>query len=137
MNEMQRRRRTSIIINFLSIFCILFVFYLVKFAIIHPMWLVLEILPLSSVVISFRKAFVLSGAWKICHSSFSDLDERELQLVLKATNLSYSIFTICTLIIIYIFILSGLGCLDAVLAGALLYFAHIIPTSIIAWVEKE
>ncbi len=70
------------------------------------------------------------------HASFKKLDEREMQVVFKATSISYSLFVIVTLVIIYIFILSGLGQIDAVLAVSLLYIAHILPASIIAWNEK-
>jgi hypothetical protein len=31
----------------------------------------------------------------------------------------------------------GLGVIDVVIAAALLYLAHIIPASILAWSEKE
>lgn len=71
------------------------------------------------------------------HASFKKLDEREMQVVFKATSISYSLFVIVTLVIIYIFILSGLGQIDAVLAVSLLYIAHILPASIIAWNEKN
>jgi len=71
------------------------------------------------------------------HASYKKLDEREIQVVFKATSISYSLFAIAILVIIYIFILSGLGQIDAVLAVSLLYFAHILPASIIAWNEKN
>jgi len=70
------------------------------------------------------------------HASYEKLDEREMQVVFKAISISYSLFAITTLVIIYIFILSGLGQIDAVLAVCLLYIAHILPASIIAWNEK-
>ncbi|NQV18553.1 MAG: hypothetical protein HQ534_08425 [Armatimonadetes bacterium] len=79
----------------------------------------------------------MSNLWKLTHTDYKKLDERERQLVFKATTYSYSIFTIICLVIIYIFNLVGLAIIDVVMAACLLYIAHILPASIIAWNEKQ
>jgi len=137
MNKTKHTRRFAVLINYFSIVVILVLFYLVRLLGLNPIFLAFEIIPLITVVLSFRHAFVKTGIWKMTHASSKKLDEREIQVVFKAMNISYSLFAITTLVIIYIFILSGLGQIDAVLAVCLLYIAHILPASIIAWNEKE
>ena len=70
------------------------------------------------------------------HTSSKKLDERELQVVYKATTFSYTIFTVACLVIIYSFNLTGIGSIDVVLAASLLYFAHTLPAAIIAFTQK-
>jgi hypothetical protein len=41
------------------------------------------------------------------------------------------------IIMIYLFAIFGLGPLDVMMAATLLYLAHILPVSILAWKEKE
>jgi len=136
MNKIQQKRRLAVILNYIGILAMLVLFYLIKLQVIETIYLVLEIIPIILIVLTFRTAFIKSSIWKITHSSSKKLDEREIHEVLHATNISYSLFAIVTLVIIYIFILSGLGQIDAVLAISLLYFAHILPASVIAWNKK-
>ena len=136
MNTIQKKRRTAMILNYLSVIVMLVLFYLVKLQVLKMIYLVLEIIPIVVIILTFRNAFIKSSIWKLTHSSSKELDEREMHLVLHATNISYSLFAIAILVIIYVFILSGLGQIDAVLAISLLYFAHILPASVIAWNEK-
>ena len=137
MNKIKHSCRFSVLLNYFSIIVILALFYIVRMGILKTVFLAFEVIPLIAVVLSFRHAFVKTDLWKMTHASFKKLDEREVQVVFKATSISYSLFAIATLVIIYIFILSGLGQIDAVLAVSLLYFAHILPASIIAWNEKN
>jgi len=137
MNKTKHNSRLSVLINYFSIIIILVLFYIVRMGILKTVFLAFEVIPLIAVIISFRHAFVKTGIWKMTHASFKKLDEREVQVVFKATSISYSLFAIAILVIIYIFILSGLGQIDAVLAVSLLYIAHILPASIIAWNEKN
>ena len=137
MNKIKHSCRFSVLLNYFSIIVILALFYIVRLGILKTFFLAFEIIPLIAVVLSFRHAFVKTGIWKMTHASFKKLDEREVQVVFKATSISYSLFAIAILVIIYIFILSGLGQIDALLAVSLLYFAHILPASIIAWNEKN
>ena len=133
----QKRRRISVIINYFSILLILTIFYIIKLGLLNKAFLTLEIIPLITIIISFRNAFGKTNLWKMTHSSFKNLDEREVQVVYKATSISYSLFVIITLVIIYTFILIGMGNIDALLAAGFLYVAHTLPAAIIAWNEKE
>jgi len=136
MNSPKKSRRSSVILNYLSIILILIIFYLVKLLGISKIYLLFEIIPIVILIITFKSAFLNTNFWKMTHTSSKKLDERELQVVYKATTFSYTIFTILCLIIIYTFHLTGIGSIDVVLAAALLYFAHTLPAAIIAFTEK-
>jgi len=136
MNSLKKSRRSGVIINYLSIILILIIFYLVKFLGINKIYLLIELIPIALLIMTFKSAFLVTNFWKLTHTSSRKLDERELQIVYKATTFSYTIFTILCLIIIYTFHLTGIGSIDVVLAAALLYFAHTLPAAIIVFTEK-
>ena len=136
MSASKINHKGSIFIHYLCLVIILIIFYSVKSMGLPKLYLLLEIIPIIGLVMSFRKAFGISNLWKLTHTSYKKLDEREMQLVFKATTYSYSIFTIICLVIIYTFNLIGLAIIDVIMAACLLYIAHILPASIIAWNEK-
>ena len=137
MKITKKSRRTGVIINYLSIILMLAIFYLVRLGFVDKAFIALEIIPLIAIIISFRYAFGKTNLWRMTHTSFKKLDEREVQVVYKATSISYSLFVIITLVIIYTFIFAGMGNIDVLLAAGLLYIAHTLPAAIIAWNEKE
>ena len=137
MSSTKKSRRIGVIINYLSIVLMLAIFYIVRLGCLNKAFIALEIIPLILVIISFRNAFGKTSLWTITHASFKKLDEREVQMIYKATSISYSLFVIITLIIIYTFIFIGMGNIDVLLAAGLLYIAHTLPAAIIAWNEKE
>jgi len=136
MNSPKKSRRSSVILNYLSIILILIIFYLVKLLGISKIYLLFEIIPIVILIITFKSAFLNTNFWKMTHTSSKKLDERELQVVYKATTFSYTIFTVACLVIIYSFNLTGIGSIDVVLAASLLYFAHTLPAAIIAFTQK-
>ncbi len=136
MNSPKKSRRSSVILNYLSIILILIIFYLVKLLGISKIYLLFEIIPIVILIITFKSAFLNTNFWKMTHTSSKKLDERELQVVYKATTFSYTIFTVACLVIIYSFNLTGIGSIDVVLAASLLYFAHTLPAAIIVFTQK-
>lgn len=137
MSISQMDRRGATFCNYLSVVIILILFYSIKLTNLPRIYILLEIVPFSILIFTFRIAFGTSNLWKLTHTSFSKLDEREIQLIYKVTTYSYSIFTIFCISLIYIFNLAGFGSIDALSAACLLYIAHILPASIIAWNEKR
>jgi len=137
VNKHKNKRRAIVILNYLSIILILIIFYLIKLLGINKTYLLIEIIPIVVFIITFKYAFLSTNLWKMTHASFKKLDEREVQVVYKATSISYSLFVIITLVIIYTFIFIGMGNIDVLLAAGLLYIAHTLPAAIIAWNEKE
>jgi len=136
MNSSKMSRKGAVFINYICILMILVVFYAARNLGFPKIYLLLEIIPVIGLLVSFRIAFATSNLWKLTHTSFVKLDEREMQLVFKATTISYSIFTILCISMIYIFNLLGLELIDVIAAAGLLYIAHILPASIITWNEK-
>ncbi len=136
MDNIQSKRRKALVINYLSFVLILCIFYLVRLGILAKLFLIAVIIPLAGLISSFAFAFGKSKLWKLTHSSFHELDERETELVFRATTISYSVFTVICLILIYTYSLIGLGSIDVVLAAFLLYLAHSLPAAIIAWNQK-
>jgi len=136
MNSSKKNRRSSVILNYLSIILILIIFYLIKLLGINKIYLLFEIIPIVVLIITFKSAFLTTNFWKMTHTSSKNLDERELQVVYKATTFSYTIFTVACLVIIYSFNLTGIGSIDVVLAASLLYFAHTLPAAIIVFTQK-
>ena len=136
MSNLQKKRRQALVVNFLSFIIFLCLFYLVKAGVLPKSYLLGEILPLIGIIASFHIALGKSKLWKLTHSAFKALDEREKELVFRATTISYSIFAIISLVLIYIFTLTGLGAIDVIMAAFLLYLAHSLPAAIIAWNQK-
>jgi uncharacterized Tic20 family protein len=99
--------------------------------------IVLMGLSLVTVILSFIIVFGSTGIWKMSHQRMKALDERQIQVILNATRISYSVFVIVALILIYGFALIEKGPIDVVIAASLLYLAHLLPASILAWTEKE
>jgi hypothetical protein len=105
-------------------------------------WSVLIVVSLIVVFItlqfSFSRLHKKTGLWKLVHTSVKELDEREIQITHEALRYSYSIFVITCLLIIFIFSILEIDLIIDVISGVtLLYLAHTLPASVIAWAERE
>ena len=134
-----QNRRTGVLINYFALIMALVFFELTKYGIGLPYWVGFTIagLFLLILILSFIQVYIKSGLWRLTHKKTVNLDEREIQVVTHAIRISYSIFVIIVILLVYLFAILGLGVIDVVIAAALLYLAHIIPASILAWTEKE
>ena len=133
----KNRIKTMIIFNAISILTIVILFEFLKYA-ENKFWLAgLEILMLIAAFITFYYTYLQSGLWKMTHKKMEKLDEREIQLISDSLRVSYSLFTITTILIIYAFALIEKGPIDVVIAVGLLYFAHILPSAILGWKGKH
>ncbi|RLD60293.1 MAG: hypothetical protein DRI95_15800 [Bacteroidetes bacterium] len=135
--KLRKQNKIWISINYLSLITGILLFYIVKN---HHMPLTIlwfEVGIIAVLLVSFYKAFIITKFWKMVHTSSKDLDEREMQVVLNALRYAYSIFAIICIIIIYAFAIAENQPIDVVLAGGLLYFAHILPVGIVGWNEKN
>lgn len=130
------KNRVWIIFNYSSLVLLLFMFYLGKYF-LWPVPFILGTLGTFIIfLVSFAQAFFRTKTWKMVHTASPNLDERETQVVLRAVKSAYAIFTIISLIIIYVFAILGYHPIDVVLAGALLYLAHTLPAGITGWNEE-
>ena len=134
-----QNRRTGVLINYFALVMALILFELTKYGIGIPHWAGFSLIGifLLILIISFVYVYVKSGLWRLTHKKTENLDEREIQVVTQAIRISYTIFVITVIVMVYLFAIFGLGTIDVVIAATLLYLAHIIPTSIVAWTEKE
>jgi hypothetical protein len=132
----RNQNRVWVVVNYLTLLLLVALFYIGK----HFHWpiivLLCEIGVFAILLLSFHRVFLKTKLWKMVHSSDTELDEREMQVVLKSLKHSYSIFTIICLVIIYGFAVAEGGPIDVLIAGALLYMAHTLPAAIVGWNEK-
>ena len=95
---------------------------------------------LAIALVSFLMLHVSTGLWRLAHSRADKLDERQIQVTHGALSRSYEIFTvICLLVMLFNAVIGDRGyyLFDAVLPVSLLYFAHSLPSSVVAWKERE
>ena len=133
----RNQRRFWVVINCTSLIVLLFFFYYVQHTAMDPQWLIIEVLPVAGLIYSHVKAYGKTQLWKLSHVPTTQLDEREIQAVYRAVSISYAVFVVVVLIIVYGFAIIDKGPIDVLLAGVLLYLAHILPSSILAWNEKR
>ena len=132
----RKQNRVWILLNYLSLIAGMLLFYTVKFRHWPLYFLLFETGIFAIFLISFLKAFIKTKFWKMVHTSYKNLDEREMQVVLNALRYAYSVFTIVCLIIIYAFAIAEYHSIDVLLAGGLLYLAHTLPAAVGGWNEK-
>lgn len=130
-------RRFWVIINHISIILILAFFYNGRSVGWSNTFTAAIVIVLILLIISFIYAYGITNLWKLVHTASKKLDERQIQIVHKALQISYSIFVIFCLLIIYGYAVVEKGPIDVILAILLLYWAHTLPAAILAWTEKE
>jgi hypothetical protein len=91
---------------------------------------------LALLFISYPLCFIRTGLWHFTHRRIDDLDEREMQLTGKSLRIAYSVFSIIVLVVLYVFALLEIK-VSVVLAAGLLLFAHVLPGTVIAFLEKN
>jgi hypothetical protein len=84
---------------------------------------------------SFIGVYWKTGLWRLVHAKDDELDERQRQITHDALRHAYSIFTVVTLLIL-LYVAFTYQDWGIIVLASLIYFAHIIPASIIAWREK-
>ncbi len=136
-NISRKKRRTMIIINYLSLIIFLAFYFVGKYFNWPKSLIVIEIISIILLISSFYFGFVKTKLWKFVHASENKLDERQILVNLKALKYSYSIFVIICLLLIYAFAIAEEGPLDVLIAFCLLYLAHTLPAAICGWIERE
>jgi len=138
------KRRFAIVLNYMGLLVMNICFFFVQGnANAGHLFDAIGIGSLVLTGLTFYFVFARTGFWRLTHTRTSALDERELQVTHGALNLSYSIFSVVCLIIIFTHAVldrlhTGLNLVITVpLAGSLLYLAHTLPGAILAWREGE
>ena len=95
------------------------------------------------VVITFILVHWRTGLWQLTHSKSDALDERQLEITHNALKQSYSWFAVICLAIMLTHavvyrLAPGLDfALSVPLVVSLIYLAHTLPGSVLAWTETE
>ncbi len=135
------KRRTNVLLNYSSLILFL-IFYYTGLeqgwnAVIMAVGIAVL---LAAVVVTSIITQITTGLWRLTHSGIDNLDERQIVVVHEALRRSYSVFAIlCLVIMIFNAVTGSHGnyLFDIVLPISLLYFAHSLPASVLAWTEKE
>ncbi len=140
----RNKRRILVSINYLSLLIMEICYY---FALINkdlPLFIdVLGIVLILFTAFTFILVYKRTGIWKLTHSRTDDLDEREIQLTHMALSRSYGWFSIICLAIMFIHALiyslvpQWNFIITVPLVSGLIYLAHTLPGSIIAWGDKN
>jgi peptidoglycan/LPS O-acetylase OafA/YrhL len=144
MEREKTRRRIRVVLNYLFLLIMNVCFYLVseKVDMTHMVDAV-GIGALVLVAITFRRLHKKTGLWKLTHAKTDQLDERQVQITHRALSQSYGWFTVICLVIMLVHavlyrLVPGLNFVITVpLVGSLIYLAHTLPGSILAWTETE
>ncbi len=129
-------KKTGVLINLSSLIVIVLFFELVRLIHWNPQLIVYETIPILILLVSYIKYFGKTGLWRLVHTSSNKLDERKDLLVSRALRPSYSIYTIMVLMILFLYVLSGIR-ITMVLVTALIYLAHILPAYVLLWTNPS
>jgi predicted PurR-regulated permease PerM len=139
LKEMTKRnRKIAVIVNYLSVLAIGLVIKVGEWAGFN-IGVIITAAIIATVIaaVTFYLIYWRTQLWRLVHTRFGRLDEREVQLVYEALRYSYTIFIVACLIIIYINVIAEQGYFSALVPTGLLYLSHALPASIVAWTEKE
>ena len=134
-------RRIAVAINYGSLILLLALFYTVEKNSVSTMVIIGMAAAIVIALISFIFVFAKTGLWRLVHAKADKLDERQIMVTHGSLRYSYGIFSILCLSVIFAnelleeFTTADLPLLP--IFAVLLYLAHTLPASIIAWTDKE
>lgn len=139
-SDSRTHRRAYVVLNLASL-CLLELLYYgwIANGIHHPVAGGLMVAGMISLVLSFLQGIWRTGLWSLTHAKVENLDERQVMVTREALRYSYVIFVPCSLLLMFAAAVAAnhdYHIFDAVLPAGLLYLAHVLPASILAWGEK-
>ena len=141
IRESRPRRRSWVFVNYCSLLLLLIFWNVLPRLDVDDLFRLLSlVLFIPLIAISFVIVEVRTGLWMLVHKKPDDLDERELQNVLVALRYAYGIFAVICLVVLFaqaVVLPQEIVFVDVLLAASLLYFAHSLPASILAWTMRE
>lgn len=127
-------KKTWIVINYLSLLFIIAIFMFRNIHNWHIMVLPTGIISISLFTGSFYYAYWIPGTWKLLHSGKEYYKAGNQSNLLRVMRYSYQVFTILTILLF--FVMTLLHCeLNMLIVAALIYIAHVVPSSIYRWRE--
>ncbi len=140
IRKSRSRRRIGVVVNFASLLLFLIIYYAGMNLGWNAALLVAGVIVTTAIALgSFVVVYVSTGLWKLGHSHIDKLDERQIQVTHEALRHAYAIFTVIALVIMGFNAVAGSHghyIFDVVLFVSLIYVAHVLPASIIAWRER-
>ena len=143
---MGRSRRYGVIIMFSSVIMLFFFFLLGEYGNWKD-YLILGAI-VSGIIgwFSFQLTLKTTGLWKMCRRKAQNLDEREKIVVLNSYRLSYLIFGIVSVFMVFLIVLSvrynlitlthrGHFSFGLAIVLFLDFLVSMLPPSILAWTE--
>lgn len=137
-------RRSLVAVNYLCLVVVNVCFYFAwKYVDIGHAVDILGIGALFAVAATFFPLHWQSGLWRLTHARTEALDERQLEITHGALRHSYSWFSVIVLVIVLAHavvyrLVPGMDfAISVPLAGSLIYLAHTLPGSVLAWTETE
>lgn len=107
-------KRTTVVLNILSLITLVLFFELVQAREWNPQILIYETIPILVLIITYFRIYFQGRSWK------------------KKNSTSYSIFSISIVSLLMIYHLLNLD-LNMILIVSVLYLAHLVPAYLIPW----
>lgn len=136
-------RRWGVVLNYASLAVFLACLHIVKSTGFRPIPAGAGTAALALLALSFVRVHWKTGLWRMTHSRTEELDERQSQIAHEALRISYSGFTVIALstLLLLSLLREDFPLFDRVsligLTAVLLYLAHTLPGSVLAWREAE
>lgn len=139
----QQTNRRLIVINYAALLLMNICFYLVtEYTAGNRIFDIIGLSAVIVIVITFVPVHLRTGFWRQVHAGAELLDERQLQVTHRSVAIAYAWFTVICLAImltnaLLAHFISGMRFIITVpLVGSLIYLAHTLPSSILAWTES-
>lgn len=139
----QSKRKMWVVINYLALIVLLVSFYSADRYGLTTLLITSGSVAIVFMIISFVKVYAQTRLWRFVHTKAEKLDEREMMVTYESLRRSYGVFAvICLVVFLFAELITkefGGGYKLALMPVimALLYLAHTLPASIIAWTERE
>lgn len=139
----QSKRKMWVVVNYLALILLLASFYAADRIGFTTLSIVAGCFAVLMLAISFIVVFGQTGLWRFVHTRVERLDEREIMVTYESLRHSYGFFTVICLVIFLVAellrdnLLGGRQIPLMPMIAALIYLAHILPASVIAWRERD
>jgi len=139
----QSKRKMWVILNYASLVLVIVMFYWADQTDLTAPVAIAGLASLILLIASFIVVYARTGLWKFVHTKVEKLDERQMLVTYESLRHSYGLFAIVCLLVFLLaeLIVHEFGggyklALMPVIA-ALIYLAHVLPASVLAWTERE
>ncbi len=132
----KQKSQIGVILNYLALILFLILFQVGKSIGWNIKIVVGEIAILLLIIFVFIKLYYKNNLWNLVHSSYEKLNEKEADIINISLRNSYKLFSIISLVILFLYALVEKK-IGMELVVGLIYFAHTLPASIIAWNDWE